>query len=135
VLSAIGVTTAAVFVPVIMVAGMLAAVVAGKLDRGKVITKALEEWDPALARLPAEAGEKLDAMVAERFDELEAAVMDQVSALIEEEEQTFRKLAEENRRSQTEKAREMARYRDAISRVEMGRSALSDVLVTVRQAA
>ena len=135
VLSAIGVTTAAVFVPVVMVAGMLAAVVAGKLDKGKVISKALEEWDPALARLPAEAGEKLDALVVERFDELEAAVMEQVSALIEEEEQTFRKLAEENRRSQTEKAREMARYQDAIGRVEMGRKALSDVLVTVRQAA
>ena len=116
--------------------GMLASVAGGSIGLAQRIkTKAL---DDVLSRLD-QVGEKLCSMIEEEtgayFDKLATQISAEVLAIIDGKERNLRTIAENNRRSQSEKTKMLSSLEQSLRRVGALRQELTVLNVSLQQTA
>ncbi|MFI2457934.1 dynamin family protein [Streptomyces sp. NPDC019539] len=129
-----GVTSAAVFLPVALVAAALASIAgggAGLVNRAK--KKVLADVDGKLALMPDEKTSMIAAELKEQFDTVERAVTIEITALLQEERRNIEEIVELNQRDQAERDRALASLDDAARALADHRLALQRALVTAQQ--
>jgi hypothetical protein len=130
----IGVTSAAVFFPAVIVAALAAGIIAGGADfERRIKDKVLEKSEEMLARTLEEDQRGIAEKVNDYFNLLETTVTTEVTAFINEEERNIAQAVELNQSEQAQRERAIAVLTEAAAAVASQRLALQQSLVIARQ--
>jgi GTPase SAR1 family protein len=134
-LVALGVTSAAIIIPVMIVAAIVAALFTIKIDLSKRVKKlVLDNAMKELENAPSKAEPGIDKAVQEMFADLERKTMAAVMEVIHEEEQQVERMIEQNKQDQAGKAKTLALLIQAEQRIEAHQTILRRVLGDAKKA-
>jgi hypothetical protein len=134
VLGVIGVTSAPILVPAIIVAALAAGVVAGGADlERRIKDKALKQSEEMLAGMLEESKPGIAENVEKYFNLLETTITKEVTAFINEEERNIAQAVELNQSEQAQRDRAIAALTEAARALARQRLALQQSLTIARQ--
>jgi hypothetical protein len=128
----LGITTGVVFVPILAVAAVFAALAGSMGLVEKIKKKALDTADARLALLPTEISDRIVSDLASRFAEVELAVTAEVMAFIEEQAQGIEASVRVNQQDEADQERTLQGLGRASLEVAGHRRALENTLTLAK---